>query len=176
MDDIAAAAEVSRSTFFRYFPTKEDVVLFDDVDPIIIDAFMAQPPGTPLLTALRHTLRSAFDQLDQEKRELDELRMELARTVPQIAAALRDRNTFGIDRIAAIIAETFGLNPDDLDVQLFAGIIAGARLTAQAIVQRSPDLGYIQTLETLIARLEQGMPLAEFRLPTPATTNRQTRE
>jgi hypothetical protein len=34
VDQIAEAAEVSQSTLFRYFPTKEDVVLTDDFDPL----------------------------------------------------------------------------------------------------------------------------------------------
>jgi AcrR family transcriptional regulator len=38
VDQIAEAAEVSQSTFFRYFPTKEDVVLTDDYDPVMIEA------------------------------------------------------------------------------------------------------------------------------------------
>jgi AcrR family transcriptional regulator len=32
IEQIAAAAEISPATFFRYFPTKEDVVLQDDFD------------------------------------------------------------------------------------------------------------------------------------------------
>src|ERR1700760_280801 len=87
VDDIAAAAEVSRSTFFRYFPTKEDVVLFDDVDPLFEQTFAGIPDGTRLLEALRSTMRRTFQTLDAEKRSLEEVRAELARKVPEIAAA-----------------------------------------------------------------------------------------
>src|SRR5579872_4285563 len=43
VEEIAAAAEVSPSTFFRYFPTKEDVVLRDDLDTRMLEAFSRQP-------------------------------------------------------------------------------------------------------------------------------------
>jgi len=41
------------STFFRYFPSKESLLLADDLDPLIFAAFEAQPPELSPTEAIR---------------------------------------------------------------------------------------------------------------------------
>src|SRR5579871_1588889 len=53
VDQIAEAAEISPSTFFRYFPTKEDVVLQDDFDILAVGSFLEQPAELSLVGAFR---------------------------------------------------------------------------------------------------------------------------
>ncbi|WP_246554056.1 TetR family transcriptional regulator [Nonomuraea jabiensis] len=43
---MAEAAEISPATFFRYFPTKEDLATLDRFPPLI-EALASQPPGAP---------------------------------------------------------------------------------------------------------------------------------
>src|SRR5712671_5331893 len=58
IEQIAAAAEISPSTFFNYFPTKEDVVLYDAYDPVAIRMFMERPKDEPLEIGLREVLKN----------------------------------------------------------------------------------------------------------------------
>ena len=59
VDQIAKAAGMSRTTFFRYFGTKEELVLgrVSDLGHRIADALAARPAAEPPWLALRH----AFD-------------------------------------------------------------------------------------------------------------------
>src|ERR1700694_4306632 len=57
IEQIAAAAEISPSTFFNYFPTKEDVVLYDAYAPVAIRMFLERPKDEPLNVGLRKVLQ-----------------------------------------------------------------------------------------------------------------------
>src|SRR3954454_2644348 len=65
VEQIAAAAEVSPSTFFRYFPTKEDLVLQDDMDTRLVEAFERQPSGLSPIAALRGAIREGLESYNQ---------------------------------------------------------------------------------------------------------------
>ncbi|WP_329240147.1 TetR family transcriptional regulator [Actinoallomurus sp. NBC_01490] len=161
VEDIADAAEVARSTFFRYFATKEDVVLFDDVDPQLEDALAAIPAGTPLLAALIQAIRATFAELDEHKRVHEELRMRLVRTVPEIAAARRARGAWDVEQAARLVASALGRTPDDIEVVTLAGALAGARFAAQTLVAREPHRSYVDTTLEILERLRSGIPLAD---------------
>ena len=68
IDQIAKAAGMSRATFFRYFPTKEDVVLAmtEDHARHTRDALERRPDDEPVWTALRHALEPAVREQDKD--------------------------------------------------------------------------------------------------------------
>jgi AcrR family transcriptional regulator len=60
IDDIAAAADVSRRTFFRYYDSKDDLLRSDvsDLLPVMIAALRARPADEPAFAAIRAALRT----------------------------------------------------------------------------------------------------------------------
>ncbi|MGW1195199.1 TetR/AcrR family transcriptional regulator [Streptomyces sp. NPDC002536] len=63
VDEIAAAADVSQRTFFRYFANKEEVALAvqDMVEAQFLAALCARPPGEAPLAALRNAALDSWD-------------------------------------------------------------------------------------------------------------------
>jgi AcrR family transcriptional regulator len=66
VNDIAAAAEVSKPTLFRYFPTKEDLVLhrFADHNGEAARVVRDRDPGVEPLTALHRHFRAGLDRYE----------------------------------------------------------------------------------------------------------------
>ena len=63
VDDIVSAAEVSHRTFYRYFPSKEDVLLGLDQERIdhFADVLRSRPTDEPILTSIRQSMIEASD-------------------------------------------------------------------------------------------------------------------
>jgi AcrR family transcriptional regulator len=130
VEQIAAAAEVSPSTFFRYFPTKEDVVLADDYDPLLVAAFESVPPELGPVTALRQAARTAFGDIDGTEQAKVLERTKLSLSVPALRARSLESVAGTIALLAEPIARRLGRDPSDLGARTLAGACLGAMLVA----------------------------------------------
>jgi len=128
VEQIAEAAEISPSTFFRYFPSKEQLVLVDDLDPIMIRSFQEQPAELPVLTALRRSMEQAFTDLSPEQFDREQARQKLIRSVPELRAAQLDELQRTIAMLADGVAERLGRPRGDIESRAFAGAVVGTIL------------------------------------------------
>lgn len=105
--DLAEAAGVSRSTFLRYFGTKEDVVLFvfDPVGDVIADALDADRTSQDDWSRLRDALESAVTFLVRDVQELVTI-LGLIEQTPALCARLREKQAEWRPGIVARLQET----------------------------------------------------------------------
>ena len=169
VEAIAAAAEVSPSTFFRYFPTKEDVVLSDFVDQDTIERFVEAPAELDLLEALAHAVRAAFTEMPEEDLALEQLRNRLIRTVPELRRGMLAEMVRPMEMFAQGIGRRTGREVDD-DVRMYAGATMGGLMlvTPQLHDDLEKDVGDPDELvDVLVERLTRLGAL--LRLPAPRT-------
>lgn len=159
VEQIAQAAEVSPATFFRYFPTKEDVILQDDFDPMLVAAFKAQPADLSPIQAMRGAMRAVFAALPAEELVQMRERVVLIRTVPELRAKVLDEFTRTIAVIAEVAAQRVGRRADDLAVRTFAGALLGVAMSTMLPALEDPTADYGEVLDAAMAYLEAGLPL-----------------
>jgi AcrR family transcriptional regulator len=154
--EIAEAAGVSESTFFRYFPTKEDVVLLDDLDPVFIDALRSQPDDLEPLEAVRRAMTDLFAQLTDTERAQQRERIGLILSVPELRARMLDQLFQGMNLIAGLIAERRHATHVDRADNTIAGAIIGAGIAALLTLESEPDADLADLMDTALALLQQG--------------------
>jgi AcrR family transcriptional regulator len=125
VEEIAAAAEISPSTFFNYFPTKEDVVMYDIYDPVAIEMLLKAPKTDSLSTMMRHVLEKLTELFERDK-EMILARGKLVLEVPE----LRSRMTDEVDRshalFAGALAARTGRDVNDFELRVTTRIFVAA--------------------------------------------------
>ncbi len=159
VEQIAAAAEVSPSTFFRYFSSKEHVVLYDVLDPMLIAAFRAQPLELSPIQALRAAFRAVLKSLPTEELAQQRERAKLFLSVPELRASWMGQLAGGLQLLAELLAERLGCPADDFAVQNFAGAVLGVCLPAMLRAAEDPSADVLGLIDPAFAHLEAGLPL-----------------
>ena len=155
IEEIAEAAEVSPSTVFRYFPTKPDLVIYDNLDERMIAAFRAQPPELSAVQALRAVFRSAFGGLAGEELAQQREREALMRTVPELRSAMLGELARTLNEIAELVAERAHRPTDDDAVLALAGAVIGLAIAAWFAADED------NWMPRFLARIDAGMALLE---------------
>ena len=166
IEQIAAAAEVSPRTFFRYFPAKEAVLLTDLQDEVVA-AYLAEAPGDlPIIDTYEAALAATFNGLTTEEWAVEQARMRLAAATPQLlmtiglaSAALRPLND-----AADFIARRLNLPKEDPRPRVYAALLVAA--AAAPVAPMLPDLAedhldrdaLLEAVRTGFEILRQGFP------------------
>jgi AcrR family transcriptional regulator len=162
VEQIAEAAETSTTTFYRYFPTKEDVVLDNDASPLF-EATVAERPADEPLTATIRAAMAAVVGAAEADRDLTLARMRLVGTVPALEARYAGQERRSIEFLTRLLASRTGRPADDFQLELVAFVLAAVVFTASrrwVADQGATSLTgltdqALATIEPLLAGLEQ---------------------
>jgi TetR/AcrR family transcriptional regulator, regulator of mycofactocin system len=154
VDDIARAAGIGRRTFFRYFPSKNDVPWgnFDEELEGMRVRLKACPAQTPLMDAIRAAVVD-FNRVAPEEAPWHRRRMELILRTPALQAHSTLRYASWRQVIAEFVGERTGQPPDALAPRSIAYAVLGVAVAAYEQWLESADADLCGLLDAAMRQL-----------------------
>ena len=122
IEQIAEAAEVSPSSVYRYFGTKEQVILWDDFDVQFFGAADVELATKPPVEAVRSALAEAMTRFYERDEALAQRKTKYAMEEPALRVAMLETT----DQFARRVAQ--GLKASDPPLDEFEAEVTAAAL------------------------------------------------
>jgi AcrR family transcriptional regulator len=138
VDQIAAAAGMSKRTFFRYFPSKDDLVIgkYDLFADRMAEALDERPSDEPVWESLRRLFDMTLDYVDDDhQRARNEAMDEIVRSTPQLHARYLEKMQRVQQLLISRVAARLGGHDNDTADPRPAAIVGAAFACAQAARQ-----------------------------------------
>jgi AcrR family transcriptional regulator len=126
VEQIAAAADLSPSSIYRHFGTKEQLILWDDYDPRIFERMADKLATHPPVEAMYLAIRDVYAQIFDRDERLIRLRMRYTIEESSVQASVALQTDQLAQFVASLLAEHTGRPDDDLEVRVIGGALIGA--------------------------------------------------
>jgi len=158
VDQIAADAEVSPSTFFRYFPTKEDLIITDDYDPIMEAELRSRPAEESILESLLKAMILPLQTILAEERDEMLMRVQLLLVNPAVRARSLVELNRSRDMLLRVFAERTGRPQQDLALRVqIAAMLAASSETVEYWAEHDGEEDLIELLEQALNAVATGL-------------------
>jgi mycofactocin system transcriptional regulator len=160
IEHIAAAAGIGRRTFFRYFPSKNDVVWgdFDEALGEFEAWFLRCPADMPLMTAIRRGV-VAFNTYDPANEPSHRNRMSLILNTDALQAHSTLRYSEWRRIVARFAARRMDCMPEDLLPRVIGHLTLGAALAAYEQWLAEDGSNFLTHLNTALSVLSESRVL-----------------
>ncbi|MGW0037778.1 TetR/AcrR family transcriptional regulator [Gordonia sp. NPDC003376] len=159
VEQIAREAGVSHTTFFRYFVSKEQMVIADDLDDLREETLASIPRGLGRFDLLRALIRAYFSLAMDDPWASSQARARLIMSEPTLRVANQIEADAAISHATEFFARYLGVAADDRRLQVFVAAAGGVMFHIACGVPDVAIDGMLDRLLEAVDLLEQGLPV-----------------